>query len=95
MGLQDNKGFSLNISARQLVGIVIAFALCAVAIYANALTVGFIVVTLALCLFFLAVGFDYGVREKQFQVEDEPDGALAADTSAKPRTKSSRRARTA
>jgi len=95
MGIQDNKTFNLNISGRQLIGIILAFALCALAIYANALTVGFIVVTLALCVFFMAVAFDYGIKERD-QVADEvvePAESPATPSGRGPR--SNRRARTA
>jgi hypothetical protein len=95
MGIQDNKTFNLNISGRQLIGIVVTFALCAVAIYANALTIGFIVVTLGLCLFFLAVGFDYGVNRSNAAIADEPVPTETAGADAAPRTRSGRSARTA
>jgi hypothetical protein len=95
MGIQDNKTFNLNISGRQLIGIVVTFALCAVAIYANALTIGFIVVTLGLCVFFLAVGFDYGVNGATAPVADEVVQSEPVGPDAGPRPRSGRSARTA
>jgi hypothetical protein len=79
MGIEDNKTFSLNISLKQVLVIVALFALCVVAIYLNALNVGYVVVTLALCAFFLAVAFDFGIsRRGQERLADAPEPAPAA-----------------
>jgi hypothetical protein len=95
MGIDDNKTFSLNISGRQLIGIAVAFALCAITIYANALTIGYIVLTLVLCAFFIIVGFDYGVGTGPPPVEPEAPAAEPSAPGAAPRTRSGRSARTA
>jgi hypothetical protein len=95
MGIQDNKTLSLNISGRQIVWIVATFALCAIAIYANALTIGYVVVTIALCAFFLAVGFDYGVNPSQQPSGPEPEPGEPVSTGTPSKPNSRRSARTA
>jgi hypothetical protein len=95
MGIQDNKTFSLNISGRQLIGIVVTFALCAVAIYAEALTIGYIVITLGLCVFFLVVGFDYGLSASNRESGEPSAVAESGDSGPTPKARSGRSARTA
>jgi heme O synthase-like polyprenyltransferase len=89
MGIEDNKTFSLNISLRQIVAIIAIFVLCVVAIYLKALTVGYVIVTLVLCAFFLAVAFDFGVTKR---VVDGPGPNIA--TATEPPRPSKRSART-
>ena len=64
MGIEDNKTFSFNINLKQAAVITGIFVLCLVAIYLKALTVGYVVVTLILSAFFLAVAFDYGISKR-------------------------------
>jgi hypothetical protein len=95
MGIQDKKTVSMNISARQLVGIGVAFGLCAVAIYAEALTIGYIVVTLALCVLFVIVAFDLGVNRSAPAAVAEVEPAPESDVNAPAKGRSGRSARTA
>lgn len=62
MGVTDNKTVSGGLSLKQILTVVVIFALCAVAIYTNSLVIGYVVATLALCVFFLMVAFDFGVK---------------------------------
>jgi hypothetical protein len=95
MAIQDKQGFSLNINARQFVGILVAFALCAVAIYFEALAVGYVVVTLILCVFFVAVAFDYGVNRSAGPLASESEAIEGPDQGKPTRAKTGRSARTA
>jgi hypothetical protein len=95
MGISDNKGFSFNISLRQVGALVLAFALCMVAIYWNALTIGYVVVTLALCAFFLAVAFDLGLTRKPGSELPEATPEMPADEAPAARRRGGRNARTA
>ena len=93
MGIQDNKTLSFNISGRQMLGLAVILVLCFVAIYFNALTIGYVVVTLALCAFFLMVAFDYGIREGAPEAPVERAEEAKPDDAQRPRT--GRNARTA
>lgn len=100
MAINDNKTLSFNITWKQIVTILVVFALCFVAIYANALTIGYIVVTIALCVFFLAVAFDYGVDGRPLAAGPGAGGPSDAPRqdgtpADAPRTPRGRNARTA
>jgi hypothetical protein len=72
LAITDNRTLSWNINLKQFLGLVALFALCFVAIYTNSLVIGYVVVTLALCAFFLVVAFDVGVPKA-----GQPEGGTA------------------
>lgn len=91
MALTDNKVLSWNISLPQILGIIGIFVLCAVAIAFNLLVIGYIVMTLVLCAFFLIVAFDIGSKEAPRQMVSS-EAVSGTETEAEPvRTRTKRR----
>ena len=86
--MEDNKTFSFNIGLKQLIVILAIFALCFVAIYTNALVIGYVLVTLALCAFFLAVAFDVGVKRRA--QSPRPAEQVSPSTAQRPSGRSAR-----
>ena len=64
MGISDNKTFGSNISLYQALGLVVIAAGVVLAVWTDSLVIGYVVMTLALCAFFLAVAFDVGVPKR-------------------------------
>lgn len=64
MPLTDNKTFGWNISAKQLLALLVVAVLVVATIYSGNLAVGYVVMTLSLCVFFLVVAFDIGLPGK-------------------------------
>ena len=64
MALTDNKIFGGNIGIWQLVGLVALAALVFLAIATDSLVIGYVVMTLALCAFFIIVAFDIGAPRR-------------------------------
>ena len=63
MAITDNKTFGWNINVWQFLGLVGVLVLVVVAIWTDSLKIGYTVMTLALCAFFIVVAFDLGVRK--------------------------------
>ena len=61
MALTDNKTLSWNISLKEIGAVIAIFILVVIAIYFEAIVIGYVAMTLALCGFFLAVAFDVGI----------------------------------
>jgi hypothetical protein len=64
MGISDNKTFGWNISLGQALGLVVIAAGVVLAVWTDSLVIGYVVMTLALCAFFLAVAFDLGAPKR-------------------------------
>ena len=60
MAITDNKTFGWNISLPQVLGLVAVAAVVVLAVWTDSLVIGYVVMTLALCAFFLVVAFDIG-----------------------------------
>lgn len=96
MGIDGKQSQRGGITLKQIGSVLVAFALCFIAIYWNALTIGYIVVTLALSAFLLIVAFDYGLDKSRPAVSsDENEGASAGAPDARPTRRGGRNARTA
>jgi hypothetical protein len=64
MGISDNKAFGWNISLGQALGLAVVAAGVVLAVWTDSLVIGYVVMTLALCAFFLAVAFDLGAPKR-------------------------------
>ena len=64
MGISDNKTFGWNISLYQMLGLIVIAVGVVLAVWTDSLVIGYVVMTLALCAFFLAVAFDVGVPKR-------------------------------
>ena len=64
MGISDNKAFGWNISLYQALGLAVITAGVVLAVWTDSLVIGYVVMTLALCAFFLAVAFDIGLPKR-------------------------------
>ena len=60
MPMTDNKTFGWNISFKQVLALVGVAVLVIVTIYSGKLAVGYVVMTLSLCVFFIVVAFNIG-----------------------------------
>ena len=79
MALNDNKTLSWNISLKQIGALIGVFALTVLAIATESIVIGYVVMTLALCGFFLAVAFDVGItRHSRTEAYVEPSANDAA-----------------
>ena len=65
MAITDNKTFGWNISLMQLLGVVAVAAVVVLAVWTDSLVIGYVVMTLALCAFFLVVAFDIGAAPQR------------------------------
>ena len=64
MGMTDNKTFGWNISLAQFLGLIVIAAGVVLAVWTDSLVIGYVVMTLALCAFFLVVAFDIGAPHR-------------------------------
>lgn len=64
MPMTDNKTFGWNISFKQVIGLLAVAILVVATIYSGKLAVGYVVMTLSLCVFFIVVAFDIGLPTK-------------------------------
>lgn len=64
MPMTDNKTFGWNISLKQVLSLIGLALLVVATIYSGNLAVGYIVMTLALCAFFIVVAFNIGIPSK-------------------------------
>lgn len=64
MAMTDNKTFGWNISITQAVSVLVIAVLVALTIATGNLAIGYIVMTLALSVFFVVVAFDIGLPSK-------------------------------
>ena len=64
MGMTDNKVLGWNINLGQFLGLIAIAAGVVLAVWTDSLVIGYVVMTLALCAFFLAVAFDVGVPKR-------------------------------
>lgn len=78
MGMHDDKVLTWNVSWKQAAGLAAVFALCFAVIYFEALVIGFTVVTIALSVFFVMVGFDIGLPKGVAAETIDAPGASAA-----------------
>ena len=60
MAIADNKSSGWNISLAQVLGLAAIAAFVVLAVWTDSLVIGYVVMTLALCAFFLVVAFDIG-----------------------------------
>jgi hypothetical protein len=61
MAITDNKTFGWNINWQQAVGLLAILVIVFLAIYTNSLVIGYTVMSLVLCAFFVVVAFDVGL----------------------------------
>ena len=64
MLMTDNNTFGWNISCKQVLALIGVAALVIATIYSGKLAVGYVVMTLSLCVFFIVVAFNIGLPSK-------------------------------
>ena len=77
MAITDNKTFGFNITWQQAVGLLLVLAVVFLAIYTNSLVIGYTVMSLVLCAFFVVVAFDLGIPGARRASEDGADDGSA------------------
>jgi hypothetical protein len=64
MGMTDNKVLGWNINLGQFLGLIAIATGVVLAVWTDSLIIGYVVMTLALCAFFLVVAFDVGAPKR-------------------------------
>jgi hypothetical protein len=76
MAITDNKTFGWNINLKQFGGLVLIGAVVVLAIWSDSLVIGYTLMTLVLCAFFMVVAFDIGLgRTGKTPATEAPDAA--------------------
>lgn len=77
MPITDNKTFGWNMNLKQLGGLILVAAIVVAAIATDSLVIGYILMTLVLCAFFLIVAYDIGLSKPNSRAGAADEGAEA------------------
>lgn len=77
MPITDNKTFGWNINVKQFLGLLAVAVIVVVAIATDSLVIGYILMTLVLCAFFLIVAYDIGLKRPDSHAGAVDEGAEA------------------